>query len=46
MNRIMCLFRHQGSLNLLTASGVTRMLVACVVLCVLWAVIYWASLLP
>ncbi len=46
MNPITLLFRRQGSFNLLTASGVTRMLVACGVLAVLWAVIYWASLLP
>ncbi len=46
MNSITLFFRRQGGLNLLTASGITRMLAACAVLAVLWAVIYWASLLP
>lgn len=46
MNPISFLLRRQASFNLLTASGITRMLAACAVLAVLWAVIYWASLLP
>lgn len=32
--------------NLLIASGLTRMLAAVAVLAALWAIIYWASLLP
>ncbi|XBS71278.1 hypothetical protein ABK905_10220 [Acerihabitans sp. KWT182] len=46
MNLLFTHFRRQDNLNLLTASGITRMLSACVVLAVLWTVIHWASLLP